>query len=249
MGARLDFNPRPLREGTTRGGFAGREQRGYFNPRPLREGTTIEPSSRAVQQPDFNPRPLREGTTKYVLSGWWECSISIHVPYERGRLRPPIGDECAGDFNPRPLREGTTRHMRAGCSMGDFNPRPLREGTTGVRGGYEVRGAISIHVPYERGRPVSPRNTRYIVDFNPRPLREGTTSIRDLHEWLRDISIHVPYERGRLLGSSCGITTRGFQSTSPTRGDDLLWCYNRFIDREFQSTSPTRGDDRKILYA
>ena len=34
-----------------------------FNPRPLREGTTCGDTKRYKRNNNFNPRPLREGTT------------------------------------------------------------------------------------------------------------------------------------------------------------------------------------------
>ena len=111
----LNFNPRPLREGTTtyrnRSDYwqhisihvpyeRGRQSiigilklKTNFNPRPLREGTTAFHRSMRWYIPHFNPRPLREGTTLPTAARRAGRAISIHVPYERGRLplRGPVG--------------------------------------------------------------------------------------------------------------------------------------------------------------
>ena len=60
-----------------------------------------------------------------------------------------------------------------------------------------------------------------------------------------EISIHVPYERGRPYRCSCVRFSCAFQSTSPTRGDDITDGFLGVKSKQFQSTSPTRGDDSR----
>ena len=123
--------------------------------------------------------------------------ISIHVPYERGRTRTATARGPSLYFNPRPLREGTTHPTAARTSLGLFqSTSPTRgDDSSGNIEGSWVE--ISIHVPYERGRPACPLIPSACANFNPRPLREGTTADREVREGILRISIHVPYERGR----------------------------------------------------
>ena len=81
---------------------------------------------------------------------------------------------------------------------------------------------ISIHVPYERGRRPACAACSRRWYFNPRPLREGTTPGTGVVQGSAPISIHVPYERGRRWFQRTFDSRIQFQSTSPTRGDDLL---------------------------
>ena len=293
MGARLDFNPRPLREGTTDCATRIGSTRRFQSTSPTRgDDITIDrglaefykfqstsptrgDDSRSRHtttcRSNFNPRPLREGTTisgsppTKEKSGFQSTSPTRGddqmYPSEKARL-------C--HFNPRPLREGTTTdgspkrkrkqfqstsptrgddrcpHGELG-EVHDFNPRPLREGTTHPLVDDAQAELISIHVPYERGRLAA----------------TGSTSTGT------EISIHVPYERGRRICYTVGSRRSRFQSTSPTRGDDMpppIRCtrWRHFNPRplregttlhtpakvyefEFQSTSPTRGDDLQHL--
>ena len=79
---------------------------------------------------------------------------------------------------------------------------------------------ISIHVPYERGRPAANGYTYDGIIF------QSTSPTRGDDLQIRCVALELYI----------------FQSTSPTRGDDLaLMSISRSVP--FQSTSPTRGDD------
>ena len=149
----------------------------------------------------FNPRPLREGTTAKREEAYKSLQISIHVPYERGR--PLLCDlvDLAFCISIHVPYERGRRPACAACSRRwYFNPRPLREGTTRTWTWYLIA----------------------LLDFNPRPLREGTTPGTGVVQGSAPISIHVPYERGRRWFQRTFDSRIQFQSTSPTRGDDLL---------------------------
>ena len=80
---------------------------------------------------DFNPRPLREGTTIEAVSAIDMISISIHVPYERGRQSYEELEAILNCISIHVPYERGRRTAPKRCAWGS---------------------AISIHVPYERGR-------------------------------------------------------------------------------------------------
>ena len=198
-GPSLYFNPRPLREGTTHP-TAARTSLGLFQSTSPTRGDDAYSVSNGWERIDFNPRPLREGTTGDYFRIRYHRPISIHVPYERGRLKRQHRGRLGRDFNPRPLREGTTGVPANSVGMREF------QSTSPTRGD-------------DRRSRSTRRDTS---NFNPRPLREGTTRVFIPCVAVAIISIHVPYERGRHPNAVTCHTTWRFQSTSPTRGDDVL---------------------------
>ena len=80
----------------------------YFNPRPLREGTTVLMTLETFARIVFQSTSPTRGDDVIETIKWERDSISIHVPYERGRRTARQGLGRPADFNPRPLREGTT---------------------------------------------------------------------------------------------------------------------------------------------
>ena len=219
------FNPRPLREGTTNVYFANMQINEDFNPRPLREGTTFYDELKQYRSPFqstsptrgddinlaasitclpyFNPRPLREGTTVFDKERRKYQKISIHVPYERGRLHILKSSFALSVFqSTSPTRGDDSSHPTAPTCGDTF------QSTSPTRGDDPERQA----------------NQEEDRNFNPRPLREGTTTyIRGILGELQ-ISIHVPYERGRPIPRDSADADARFQSTSPTRGDAAAAC-------------------------
>ena len=105
--------------------------RSYFNPRPLREGTTRHKQRGAEDDAYFNPRPLREGTTAFASTRLSLTRFQSTSPTRGDDKEASERSRQEEDFNPRPLREGTTGAAAwSACTSHYFNPRPLREGTT-----------------------------------------------------------------------------------------------------------------------
>ena len=130
---------------------------------------------------------------------------------------------------------------------------------------------VSIHAPHEGERRGSRGNSLdAAAGFNPRSPRGGATSIYYVTSRDKKVSIHAPHEGERQAAGLPLHVRRGFQSTLPTRGSDLLgvsqaalarWGFNPRSPRGgatremfliciylnmFQSTLPTRGSDGNL---
>ena len=153
-------------------------RRWYFNPRPLREGTTCSKPqntrgchkfqstsptrgddpwmpSRLPQTANFNPRPLREGTTISIVKRTDIFKFQSTSP-TRGddSYVDLVLDRAIGFQSTSPTRGDDPWYWGCARLSAYFNPRPLREGTTMVSAYFRLTYSISIHVPYERGRPI-----------------------------------------------------------------------------------------------